>query len=132
MLHIENKTNKTLPRIPFKKIAGFALTQGYELSLVFVTNEISREVNKKYRGKDYPTNILSFPLNATEGEILIDLDVVKKEAKEQNENLTAYLTYIFIHGLVHLKGFDHGSKMETEERKIRENFNHLFASSNLL
>ncbi len=79
--HIENKTSKSLAgikSIPFNTIADYALSQGYELSLVFVTSEISRKINKQYRGKDKPTNILSFPLEKNEGEILIDLQLIKK------------------------------------------------------
>lgn len=106
--------------------------QGYELSLVFVTHAESRKWNKHYRGKDKSTNILSFPLSETEGEILIDLALVKEEAKEQGEDEAAYLAYIFIHGLIHLKGLDHGSKMEQEERKIRQKFKNIFQSSDLL
>lgn len=130
--HIENRTNERLPRIPFAKIADFALSQGYEVSLVFVDSETSQRLNKQYRQKDNPTNILSFPLTKDEGEILIDIKVVKKEAKELGEKESTYLAYIFIHGLVHLKGFDHGSRMEEEEKKIRNKFKEFFTSSNLL
>ncbi len=130
--HIENKTNEKIPRIPFQKISTFVLKQGYELSLVFVTNKISQEINKQYRDKDYPTNILSFPLSKNDGEILIDISVVRREAKDLGEKESTYLAYIFIHGLTHLNEFDHGSRMEEEEHKIRTEFKHLFKSSNLL
>jgi probable rRNA maturation factor len=130
--HIENKTKERLPNLPLGEIAEFALGQGYELSLVFVTSATSKKINKQYRQKDKPTNILSFPLSENEGEILIDIKIVKKEAKEIGEKESTYLTYIFIHGLIHLKGFDHGSRMEREEKKIRNKFKELFDTSNLL
>jgi probable rRNA maturation factor len=130
--HIENRTKERLPKLPFSEIAEFALGQGYELSLVFVTSATSRKVNNQYRQKDKPTNILSFPLSKNEGEILIDFKVVSEEAKELGEKEPAYLAYIFIHGLAHLKGFDHGSRMEREEKKIRNKFKEFFEASKLL
>lgn len=130
--HIENKTRERLPRVPFRKIASSALPQGYELSLVFVDNNISKKLNSLYRGRDKPTSILSFPLGKLEGEILINPKIVKREAAELGEKEAAYFAYIFIHGLTHLKGFRHGSRMEAEEKKIRSKFKDIFASSNFL
>ena len=126
MLHIANKTRKRTPKIPFTEIKDSALGQGYELSLVFVGDKLSRSANSKYRGQDKATNILSFPYSKTEGEILIDLNIVTKEAKDSAQKLDNYLVYLFIHGLIHLKGFDHGSRMEKEEQKIRGKYKTFF------
>ncbi len=120
--HIENKARKTIPLIPWRKITDCVLGEDYELSLAFIGNQVSKKLNNHYRHKDRPTNILSFPLEKNEGEILINIKIVKKEAKELKEKESSYLAYIFIHGLLHLKGFRHGSRMETEEKKIREKF----------
>ena len=128
-LHIENKTRIKIGDIPFKEIKDVALGQGYELSLVFVPSKTSHEVNRTYRKKDKPTNILSFPYSDTDGEILMDIALVRDEATCQGENLNTYIAYLFIHGLIHLKGFDHGSRMEEEERQVRNKFKSLFASS---
>ncbi|MBI3632150.1 MAG: rRNA maturation RNase YbeY [Candidatus Vogelbacteria bacterium] len=122
MLHIANKTRKRIPIVLFQEIKDFALGQGYELSLVFVGDKISKLINEKYRGKNEPTNILSFPYSENEGEILIDLNIVSKEAVVLGQKVSSYLMYIFIHGLMHLKGFDHGSRMEAAEEKIRIKF----------
>ena len=121
-LHIENKTREDLPHLPFEEIKNYSIGQGYELSLVFVSHKTSRTINQRYRQKDNPTNILSFPLTKTEGEILIDIKLVKKEARDLQEKDSSYLKYIFIHGLLHLKGLSHGSRMEVEERRIMDNF----------
>jgi probable rRNA maturation factor len=129
--HIENKTKTRIPKIPFGKIAESVLKQGYELSLVFVGNKLSQELNRTYRHKDNPTNILSFPLSETDGEIFIDIELCKKEATEKGEKLGPYLAYLFIHGLHHLIGFDHGSRMDKEEEKLRSKFKEVFKSSNL-
>ncbi len=131
-LHIENKTDEKIRKIPFAEITDLALVHGYDLSLVFVSHATSKKFNNLYRNKNNPTNILSFPLSEKEGEILIDIKIIKKEAVELGETELAYLTYIFIHGLTHLKGLDHGSRMEREEKKIRRKFKNTFESSNLL
>ncbi len=120
---IKNTTKGKLPSLPFENIKEKVLGKKYELSLVFVGDKLSKKLNSQYRNKPKPTNILSFPLSESEGEIFINLNVVKKEAKRENKNLYNYLGMIFIHGLVHLKGFEHSSKMEEQERKYRKTFN---------
>lgn len=126
MLLIANKTKKRLPKVPFETIMDYALGQGYELSLVFVGDKISRSINNKYRSKDHPTNILSFPYSKNDGEIILNLDIISREAKDSEQKVINYLVYLFIHGLIHLKGFDHGSRMEKEEEKIRAKFKTFF------
>jgi probable rRNA maturation factor len=96
----------------FESIKNAALGKRYELSLVFLSKPQMRRINRIYRGKDKPTNILSFPLDKKSGEIFICPAVIEP----------AELMPLFIHGLVHLKGFDHGSKMEREERQILKEF----------
>ena len=120
--YIENKTKQRIPRVSFEVIKNYILGQDYELSLVFVNQTTSKKLNSRYRHKNWPTNILSFPLSDREGEILIDIETVKKEVAQLKENKKKYLTYIFIHGLLHLKGFEHGSKMERVEKDIKERF----------
>ena len=126
MLHLRKRTKSALPSLPFEKIKDFILGQGYELSLVFVGDKLSRKLNKQFRDKDRATNILSFPYSKTDGEIFIDPNVVKRESKREREKFSSYLAYVFIHGLTHLKGFDHGSKMEVEENKAKKKFAELF------
>ncbi|MBI3633987.1 MAG: rRNA maturation RNase YbeY [Candidatus Vogelbacteria bacterium] len=126
MLHIANKTRRRIPQLPFEQIKNAALGQGYELSLVFVDDKISKFINGKYRHKDHATNILSFPYSQTDGEILLNLDISSRESRETKQKLNNYLVYLFIHGLIHLKGFDHGSRMEEEEQKIRLIFKKYF------
>jgi len=122
MFNIKEGSRSKIPKIPFEKIKDFILGQGYELSLVFVGDKLSRQLNKRFRNKDCATNILSFPYSKTDGEIFIDPNVVKKEAKREGEKYHSYLAYIFIHGLIHLKGFDHSSKMESKEAGARAFF----------
>ncbi|HBM45608.1 MAG: putative rRNA maturation factor [Parcubacteria group bacterium GW2011_GWF2_38_76] len=116
------KTKIKISKIGYEKIADFALGKNFELSLVFVGKKKIHDLNLKFRQKDKPTNILSFPLSKNEGEIFICPAVAKKEIKIVEKPLDEYIKYLFIHGITHLKGFDHGSKMEREEEKIRRKF----------
>ncbi len=119
---ITNETKSTLPSVPFASIKNAALGENYCLSLVFVSNAKSQEINKTYRDKDKPTNILSFELDKDSGEIFIAPAVAKKEAKDFERTYDNFIAFLFIHGLMHLKGMDHGSTMDTAEEKLRKQF----------
>jgi len=116
------KGNFKIPKLPFEAIKDFVLGKEYELSLAFVTEAESQTYNNSYRQKDYPTNILSFPLTENSGEIIICPAVAEKQAPDFDRKFENYIGFLFIHGLVHLKGFDHGSRMENEEERIRAQF----------
>ena len=117
-----NKTKTKLPNLGFLDIKNYVLGPEYELSLVFVSPEEMHDINFKTRQKDNPTNILSFPLDKKSGEIFICPEYGKKENHLFERSFENYLAFLFIHGLVHLKGLDHGSKMENEEIRVREKF----------
>jgi probable rRNA maturation factor len=119
---IVNTTKGKLPSLPFAAIKNAALGDTYELELIFVDEQESHEINLNYRQKDKPTNVLSFPLTKTSGQIFICPEYAKKEAPAFDREFSNYIAFLFIHGLVHLKGFDHGSRMESEEQKIRIQF----------
>ncbi|MHB1118107.1 MAG: rRNA maturation RNase YbeY [Minisyncoccota bacterium] len=122
-LTIKNTTKGKLPRLPFTKIAKAVLGEEYECSLVIVSSRKSRELNRTYRGKNNSTNILSFPLDEREGEIVLDLKKAREDAPLFNRSYTNFIGFLFIHALFHLKGFDHGRTMEARERKVRLLFN---------
>jgi rRNA maturation RNase YbeY len=98
-----------LPNAKRTKIKNHVLGQAYDLSFAFIDSKKSQELNWRYRQKDKPANVLSFPLTPNLGEILIDKNVVTTEAEAQ---------YLFIHGLLHLKGYAHSSKMENKEQEL--------------
>ncbi len=93
------------------------LGKNYDLSIVYVDEKKSREMNKKYRKKDKPTNILSFALHKNTGEIVLCPKVIRREAKSFKKTFSRYLGFLVIHGMLHLKGLKHGSKMEMAEEK---------------
>jgi probable rRNA maturation factor len=119
---ITNTTKSTLPRVPFDLIKNAALGKKYSLSLVFIKNARSKFLNNAYRNKNKPTNVLSFSLDKKSGEIFLTPEVIKKQTKEFDRKYENLVTFLFIHGLMHLKGMDHGSTMERAEVKLRKKF----------
>ena len=122
------KKNKYKPKKDWAKIKDSYLGKAYDLSIVFIGDKFSKKINNLYRGKNYPTNILSFPLSKKSGEIFINIPICKKQYKKFDRKFDDFLDFLFIHGLVHLAGFDHRTEkkaevMEKEEIKLRKKFN---------
>jgi rRNA maturation RNase YbeY len=120
-----SSTQKSAPSLDgalFARIKDKVLGKNYELSLVFVGKDLGRRLNREHRQKDYVTDILSFPYDKNSGEIFINPQKANVKAKEFDRTSKNYLIFIFIHGLFHLKGFDHGSRMEGEEARVRAFF----------
>lgn len=111
-ISITNKTRRRLPRVKFEKIADHVLGKDYELSLVFCGNTLSHTLNKRYRGKDKPTNVLAFPISKHSGEIFINLSRLGSFS----------VLELFIHGSLHLKGMEHGDTMEEVENQLLGKF----------
>ncbi|MEI6042601.1 MAG: rRNA maturation RNase YbeY [bacterium] len=125
-----SSTLKTTPKndwVLFDKIKDKVMGSNYELSLNFIGKERMRTLNRTHREKDYTTDVLSFPLDdlgikSEMGEVFINLDVANKKSKDFDRTPKNYLLFLFVHSLMHLKGFDHGDKMESEEEKVRKFF----------
>ncbi len=99
------------------KIKNDILGKDYSLSVAYVSEGKSRVLNKKFRKKDKATNVLSFALTKSSGELILCKAVIKKEAKEKkfNKNYAELLLFLVIHGMLHLKGLRHSSTMEKAE-----------------
>lgn len=121
-LQIKQTTKGKLPSLPFENIKESVLGKKYDLSIVFVGDKLSAKLNEKYRNKKGSTNILSFPYFENTGEIFINLKLVKKQAPDFNKNFKNFLGFLLIHGMLHLKGFDHGEEMEKQEDKFSKKF----------
>jgi probable rRNA maturation factor len=121
-LDIKNLKGK-LNSLPFDQIKIAILGKKYKLSLAFINNEEIKFLNKIYRNINKPTDILSFPLSKDQGEILICISEAKKLMRKFDRKYENFIIFLFIHGLVHLKGYDHGSEMEKIETKFRQKFN---------
>jgi len=111
-------------RADFLRWARAALTGGGQITIRLVDAEEGRELNREYRGKDYATNVLSFPYETEPlvmGDLVICPAVVAQEAVEQNKALAAHYAHMTVHGMLHLQGWDHeddddAQDMENEER----------------
>ena len=95
------------------------------VSLTFVSKEKIQELNKEYREKDKETDVLSFEAEGDDlGDIFICYEVAKKQAEEYGEELEYRLRFLFIHGVLHLLGYDHkeedGWEEEEGEKKGKE------------
>ena len=117
-----NETKAKIPRLAFLRIKNAILGKKYELSVAIVGADKMRELNRRWRDKNKPTDILSFPLSNKCGEIYISPDAAKKEAKKFDRECDNFILFLFIHGLVHLKGYEHGGIMESIEVKFRKKF----------
>ena len=119
-----NKTKGKLPGLPFEKIKDDILGKKYSLSIALVDEKTSKEINKKYRNKNKPTNILSFPFSKNTGEIILCPTVIKNEVKIKKFNKTypELLGFLVIHGMLHLEGMEHRSRMEEAENKYDQKY----------
>ncbi len=91
------------------------------LTLVFLDAAEMKKINKQFRGKNKPTDVLSFASMETDslGELLFCLDVLKKQAKEQGHPLENEFLYMLIHGVLHLLGYDHELSKAEEKLMFR-------------
>lgn len=120
--NITNTTKSKLPDFDFEKMKDAILGKKYELSVIIIDKKGIQKLNREYREINKPTDILSFPLSDDFGEIYINPEMTKIEAKKFDRDYDNFFAFLFIHGLVHLKGFDHGSTMENIEAQFRKKF----------
>jgi len=111
-------TENNLPSpAQFRKWAKAALRVDTEVTIRIVDEAEGRGLNHTYRGKDYATNVLTFPLTEEPylmGDIIICAPVVAKEAKEQHKDLLAHYAHLTVHGILHLHGYDHETEAQAE------------------
>lgn len=113
-------------RAQIRKWALAALEEDAEVAMRIVGETEGRTLNHDYRGKDYATNVLTFPLADDPllmGDIVLCHPVVEMEAAEQGKTLEAHYAHLVVHGMLHLQGYDHetdedASVMETRETQI--------------
>jgi probable rRNA maturation factor len=101
----------------FGKWARAALRVDTEVTLRIVDETEGRALNRDYRGKDYATNVLTFPLTEEPhlmGDIILCAPVVAAEAASQGKPLHAHYAHLTVHGILHLHGYDHETEAEAE------------------
>ena len=104
--------------------AALAGERGSQVSILFTDDETVRRLNDRFRGKDAPTNVLSFPaLENPEGflgDIALAFGVCEREAAEQGKSLAHHLQHLVAHGALHLVGYDHRTDAEAEAMEALE------------
>lgn len=106
-----------------------------EVSVTFVTNERIQEINREYRHKDQPTDVISFALEELGedeveivggqiprvlGDIIISIDRAKEQAEEYNHSFSRELGFLALHGFLHLLGYDHMEEMDEKKMFQRQ------------
>jgi len=107
----------------FRKWARNALRIDAEIAVRIVDEEEGRTLNRDYRGKDYATNVLTFPLAEEPclmGDIILCAPVVAAEAEAQNKPLHAHYAHLTVHGVLHLHGYDHEIEAQAELMEMLE------------
>lgn len=127
-----NRTNENIDEFIklFNKIAKSAekkleLDTDYEISVTFVRSRTIHVINRDYRGIDRPTDVISFAIqddledfmeeNKDLGDIFINIDYARKQAKEYEHSYEREISFLFTHGLLHCLGYDH---MKEDEAKV--------------
>ena len=123
---IEINTHKIIQNILEGQLPN---AQHVEISIVLANDNFVQDLNKKYRDKDKPTNVLSFPQTEEDelsapiimlGDIVIASGVIEKESKEQNKNIKNHYTHMLVHGCLHLMHYDHITDEEADEMEALE------------
>lgn len=105
------------PRFPFIEALSKTLP-GWDISLVFVGRTRAQKLNESLRNKTYVPNVLSYQTGPKSGEVVICLEVAKRQAPSYHMSYQVFVGFLFIHALMHLKGYPHGPTMEKKERAV--------------
>jgi probable rRNA maturation factor len=90
------------------------------VNLRIVGEAEGRRLNKKFRKKNRATNVLSFPYGKSEGDVVLCHPVVRREACAQRKSLAAHYAHLVVHGVLHLRGYDHEKKRDAARMEARE------------
>jgi probable rRNA maturation factor len=107
----------------FKKFGDHII----EISIVLADNDFIQSLNKTYRGKDKPTNVLSFPQDPgvedemiNLGDVILAYQTVQAEAQNQKKSFDDHVAHLLVHGILHLLEYDHENEQEAEEMEALE------------
>jgi probable rRNA maturation factor len=111
-----------LPARPLlRRWASAALERDLSVTLRFVDAEEGRTLNRSFRGKDAPTNVLAFVYDdVSGGDIVLCAPVLRREAHEQEKALEVHCAHLVVHGMLHLQGYDHQRGTNATRMEARE------------
>jgi rRNA maturation RNase YbeY len=116
-----NLTRRSVPRFAYTRVAA-AILPGWDISLVFVGPTRARRLNQELRKKSYIPNVLSYEVGEKSGEVFICIEEAVRQAPAHGMSERNFILYLFIHALLHLKGWAHSATMERWERKLLAQF----------
>lgn len=136
-IYFENETSTqiseeiltNMKKVVEKTVAGDYDGRSFEVSITIVTNDEIRVLNAEYRGKDAPTDVLSFPMDEFDdsehveplGDIVISIERAEEQAKEYGHSLMRELCFLTAHSTLHLLGYDHenddGERLVMEQKQ---------------
>jgi probable rRNA maturation factor len=120
---------RTVLQRAISEAAAVAATSGGELAIVLTDDSAIRALNRDWRGKDQPTNVLSFPAPARPGpaggvrlmgDIVIAYETVEREARAEERPFRHHLAHLAVHGFLHLVGHDHAAEAEADAMEALE------------
>ncbi len=117
-------TTRNLPsRAQIRRWARAALERDARVTVRVVGGTEARALNRGFRGKDYPTNVLTFVLREAprlEGDLALCAPVIVREARAQRKNVAAHYAHLVVHGVLHLQGYDHETGRQARAMERRE------------
>ncbi|MEX1027090.1 MAG: rRNA maturation RNase YbeY [Candidatus Paceibacterota bacterium] len=113
---------QSLAGFEYVALKNAVLGKRFECSLVFAGSQRIQTLNRTYRDIDKPTDVLSFSYSNESGEVVICPEIARNKASDFDRDLPHFLAFLFIHGCFHLKGMEHGGRMEQSEARIRRRF----------
>jgi len=124
---------QTLTAVLLKTAQVHNINPGAEVSVVLADDSYIHELNLEYRGKDCPTDVLSFALDEGDepdivdgpeesllGDIIISLETAARQAEEYSHSLERELAFLTLHGMLHLLGYDHEEDDDRQEMRQQE------------
>ena len=114
--------------VPRRGVPGAAALRGWAhgagslpVTIRVVGRAEGRRLNERFRKRPHATNVLSFPYGRS-GDIVLCHPVIAREARAQGKTLRAHYAHLVVHGMLHLRGYDHGRRMEAREIRVLRRF----------
>jgi probable rRNA maturation factor len=107
----------------FRRWARAALERNARVTVRVIGNGEARMLNRTYRGRNYPTNVLTFVMReqpSLEGDLALCAPVIAREARAQRKSAAAPYAHLVVHGVLHLQGYDHENELEARVMERRE------------
>jgi probable rRNA maturation factor len=110
-------------RSTLRRWVRMALGRDAQICLVFANGPVGRRLNRQFRARNYPTNVLTFAYQTQPrvvAEIVLCMPVVRREAREQGKTLRQHLAHMIVHGVLHAQGYDHVKAGESQRMQLLE------------